>query len=1386
VKNRLLGLIILFIVLQCSYTKAFDETIKIDNYSYKDGLTTSTLVYSYKDSRGFLWLCSTNGLFRFDGYSFRNINTLTNDFQNCGTLCVTEDNEQNLWIGTSGKGLIFYDTHTEKLISVRLSSDNNIKVNSILFYGNKIILATNIGLVIANKPQKVNNKDILQAQVLLPFPLYRNSQDNVINQLYAAPGSDMVWVGTNGALYVLNSENLSLSRIESYFQNSIRSLSGYLDKIVVGSWDGGIFAVNPKTAKLDNDDYIRNINTVVGDKRVKTVLFDNQNRCWVATFGFGLFVFEKTTGGNVTYTNYRNDEKQQEYLKSDFINQMYLDNSGIIWLSMNQPALSKVYFQKSSINYYNFLKNNNNDKFKEILTVYPSVDRQKVWVTTNGSGIYLFDISTNSYKQFNSSSPELQLQNNDISFCYQDKTGNLWIVYRRIGLYVVPANAAKKLIGGGSHPTCKPIDANPLVSYNMIANSYITMFYADSQNRLWIGAWGSLYIINFDRDFENARNTTELVSQSKTNCIYLDQDQTHIHFPISPVLTIAEMEKHKFLVGTMDAGIIEFTETSPNRFDGKLLDISQKLPSSNINHIFRDSRQNIWIATISGLCCWNPKTNSFRVVGIKDGIASEIIYNILEDKRQNIWVSTSYGISKINTNDFTVSNFFYTEREKINQYIPNAAALISNGTVCFSTNEALAAIDPATTENSRHYAPIYFTDIKIDNKTVVPLEKYSGTRVLESGINESKTITVPYNHTLRLEFAALSYSDPERVTYKYRMGDNSEWIILNSNQRSLSLPNMKSGKYKLHIMLANCTYDKQGRSVVIIYLPPFWQSKPAFVIYFALLLLIFLIYRRLTIQRVIQQSIIEKERYERKKLQELDKMKTEFFSNISHEFRTPLSLIINPLEKLAKDGELTSKNKEKVNLILKSSNRLLKLVNELMDFSKIEKQLMIPEFQLNDIVSFTREVCGVFGNMADSMNIDFRLNSAIESMYIPMDKRMIEKVMYNLLSNAFKFTPSHGVIMVGLAKQTLDDLEYVKISVINTGEGIAAENLTKVFDRYYQVNNVQNRNMEGTGIGLSLVKSFVELHHGKVEVKSERNLETSFEVYLPANQEVFQTNTEVLQANTLPDNDVEISPELSAKMQSQYSVLLVEDEEDIRQYIVDELSADFKISTARNGAEGIELATDLIPDLIITDVMMPEVSGIELCKTLKNQIITSHIPIIILSAKTTVNEQIEGLEMGADVYMIKPFSMEHLKTQIIRLIHFKESVYSRYLNGTTLIPQGGTTTSLDEEFMKKIIDFIEKHLTNTDLNVDQLAASVSLSKVQTYRKIKAISGQSIVEFIRTVRLKKAAGLISERNLSFAEIAYETGFSSPSYFTKCFHDHFGKTPSEYAEQNQSRS
>jgi signal transduction histidine kinase/ligand-binding sensor domain-containing protein/DNA-binding response OmpR family regulator len=1354
-------------------------SIKIEDYSYKDGLTTSGVFNALKDSKGFLWLCTMNGLFRFDGYSFRNINTIIKDNLNSVVFCITEDIDHNFWVGTT-TGLFYYDTRTERLYSIRTSLNKNFFCHQILISKNRIWVASSSGLLLINYQKTFNPDTILQAQILLPDSMHeRTTQDNIINVLYYTSGSQSLWVGTNGALYELNIKNLVFKTINSFSQNSIRGISKYNNGIIVSSWDGGVFFVNSSKHIKENDSLINEANKIIGDKRVMSAISDSQNHLWVATNGFGLFVFEKSRNGVVSYVNYRNDQKLPENLKSDFINQMYYDNTGIVWLCMNQPALSKVYFQNSNMSYFDFFKQANNNYLREILAINQSIDRNKLWVTSNGDGIYLFDTRSNKFKLYaNNTSKGLRLHNNELVFCYQDRKGNLWIVYRKIGLYVVPSKIVMGYIEGNLNTIFKPVDANLLISKDRRVNSYITTFFEDNAGRFWIGGWGSLYVIDFKHS-----DTDNFLTESTTTCVLSEEIQNKINFPISPVLSILEIKKNQYWLGMFGAGIIQVDEISKNSFSFKQLEINKKLPATSTKFVIKDKSDGIWIGTNSGLCYWNLKTDSFKIITEKNGLSSNNINNIVEDNNSNIWVSTSYGISEIKSKAFSILSFFNTDKEKCNQYINNAGALTSEGLVYFSTNEALVMINPDSVEIRRHDAPLYFTDIKIDNMTVFPLVKYNGTIVIKSNINECKIINVPYNHTLNIEFAALDLKNPKRLLYKYQIGNNNEWILLNSNQRSLSLPNMKHGEYTLNIRLADSQDEKNILSIKLKYLPPFWLSLPALLMYFVVLVLLIFFYRKQAIQKVLQKSIIEKERYERKKLEELDKMKTEFFSNISHEFRTPLSLIINPLEILVKDNKYTEKDKERFNLILKSSNRLLKLTNELMEFSKIEKKLLVPEFQICEIVELVKDICSLFNNLSDSMNIEYKINCPFdEPEEIPIDKGMIEKALFNLLSNAFKYTPVNGVVMVNLTKCIDNEMKYVKISVINTGEGIAKENIMKVFDRFYQVNNVQNHKTEGTGIGLALVKSYVELHDGKVEVKSEPNLETCFDVYLPMKQITFNYSDE--SKTYIPDNilktgslDLEIEKNEN-KPTSHYRLLLVEDEDDIKKFILDELSADFKITTAKNGEEGVNLANEMVPDLIITDIMMPVMSGIELCRILKNQMSTSHIPIIVLSAKTNIAQQIEGLEMGADVYMIKPFSIEHLKIQILRLINFKENIYSRYLKDNTIVPQGTVFTKLDEEFMKKVLAYIEANLSDAGLNVDQIANCVSLSKVQTYRKTKAITGLSIVEFIRTVRLKKAAELVIEKRLNFTEIAFETGFSSLSYFTRCFHDHYGKSPTEF--------
>ncbi|HZY24940.1 MAG TPA: ATP-binding protein, partial [Bacteroidales bacterium] len=1073
-----------------------------------------------------------------------------------------------------------------------------------------------------DEKENIDVNTSFEVKVLWPDPLNKNLQMNVINFIYSQPGSKSLWIGTNSPLYELDPDTYEFKIVNSYNQNSIRWLADYSNgKILASSWDGGVFVVDPVKHILENDLVINEINRIVGDKRVKSAIVDSQNRYWIATFGDGLYIFDKDKNGILRYENYRNEENLPIKLKSNFIDQIFLDSSGIGWLSMAESGLSKIYYRKEYFRYYNFSESDNT-KSKEIHAIKQSSDRNKFWVSFNRNELDLFDSKNYSYRQFTSSSSGLQLQNDKINFTYQDKKGNLWIIYSRIGIYVVPSKFALSLVEGKSIGTIKPVEANALFSSDPRGNSYITNLFDDSKGRLWIERWGDAYILEYLNDFVNSTTYEQLLANSKITQIYSELNKEQINFTISPVSAMVEVRENVYWLGTRNKGVIEIEELSNHKFIGKELDINEKLPSNYINCFYKDINRNLWIGTNSGLCYLSD--NKLQILNVKNGLCSESINSITEDDNHDIWISTSYGISKISSKDLSIQNFYNSDNAKLNQYINGAVAASTARNIWFSTNESLVTFNTDSIQNYQISAPVYFTDLKINNQIIIPSEKYLGMHIIDNEANLSDVINVPYGSTLNIEFAALDYLNPEKILYKYKIGNNSEWIILSRGQRTLNLPNTNPGEYNLSIMVVNSSAISGLKSVNIHNLPPFWLSKMAYSIYLMVVLALLFTFRKLVIQKTMQKSLVEKERYERKKIEELDKMKSEFFSNISHEFRTPLSLIINPLEKLVNEDNLSIKDKDRIRLVLKSSNRLLKLTNELMDFSKIEKKLLKPDFQLCEIVSMTNEISSLFNNLADLMSIELKVNHSFDHLELPIDRGMVEKMIFNLLSNAFKYTSVNGVVMINLSKSSEAETEYVKISVINTGEGISQENLSKVFDRYFQINNVQNKNVAGTGIGLALVKSFVELHNGKANVKSEPNLETCFDIYLPVIQADFNRNSEVSPAihkksfrNTKITED---SENLSPKQNYGLRILIVEDEEDIRNYILEELSSDYKVLSANNGEEGLIIANETIPDLIITDVMMPVLSGIELCKKLKNQVITSHIPIIILSAKTETNQ----------------------------------------------------------------------------------------------------------------------------------------------------------------------
>lgn len=1349
--------------------KGLCNELVLTEYSYRDGLTTNIVNSTFRDSKGFLWISSINGLYRFDGYNFHKINT-QDKLLNGEVLSVYEDKAQNLWICSAKKGIIFYNTHSDEIFPLRLNIKLSYSINKICLLRNKVWLASDSGLIVFDQEKNYTKDKIYSAKIILPEPSNAADQRNKITYFYASADSTTLWIGTNGGLFFLNTDNFVLKGIHSHPQNAVRTIIPYHDKILVGSWDGGVYLVNPQTYLLEKNEDIVWLNKFLIRKRVISACYDSENQLWIGTYGDGLYRFNIQEKSYI-YLSYQEKKEQHLRLKSDVINHIQYDKSGILWVSMNQPALTKIYHKKGNIKIYDIESYFTKKSFEISSMVRSNIFENNVWIGTNRSGLIRYDFTRHKLFHYSADgNTQLKLPSNEISFIYEDQQGNLWIVHRLIGLYIVPAQMLAQLSSSGK--IIKPIEANILFG-NSWNNSYITSFYEDSKGRLWLGLWGGLYVLDLNKNLKNAKNEHELKERCCAHCIFSDVSPELMPFPISPTQAIVEVGKNRYFIGTRDEGIIEITEKG-NSFSARIAkDINQLLPSDFVRCFYKTNDNDLWIGTNAGVCLYNIKTRKLEHWDENDGLSSNNVNHILADSRNNIWLSSSYGITKLTATNFQVKNYiFETEKNSYNYLISSAYAKLANNFMNFSTNKAIISFHPDSLNDSINTLPFLFTNIKINNEAINPNMRINGRQIISSNVNECNKINVPYKTNLTLEFAALDFHNSDKIRYKYKM-NSSDWISLDRNQRSISFYNQNPGEYTLQIMALHPTGYKTFRTVKLLFLPPWWKTGWAYTLYGLIFIILFISYRNLIVNRIRQQAKIEQEQFERLKIEELDKLKTNFLTNISHEIRTPLSLIINPLETLVKDPDLSSDAKNKIAITLKNSYRLVKLTNELSDFTRIEKEIIQPDFKQYNFIETIKDAYNSFSPLAVSTHIDFQLYCSFDELYMCYDKAMIEKVIFNLLSNAFKFTPKYGAVIIEVARAEQQGKHYAKVSVTNTGSTIPQDKLEKIFDRFYQIDSAQH----GLGIGLSIVKSFVEMHQGTIRVRSAGS-ETCFDVLIPtdilpnAEENVDKPHVE-LSAQEISSYN---SPTDTKKL---YKVLIIEDDEEIRKYIMSELANAYKTFGAADGEEGLRIATNIMPDIIITDIVMPGIDGIEVCQRLRNDISTSHIPIIILSAKSSTNQQIEGLNAGANMYLVKPFNIYILKNQVDRLIQLKESIHRKILKEAEVIPEDAIENDLDKQFIDKVLQYIEHNMSNSNLSVDELAHHVCLSKVQLYRKVKAITGLSVIEFIMSVRLKTAARLILQNNMSYAQIAYETGFSSPSYFTKCFREHFGKTPSEYA-------
>jgi signal transduction histidine kinase/DNA-binding response OmpR family regulator/streptogramin lyase len=888
----------------------------------------------------------------------------------------------------------------------------------------------------------------------------------------------------------------------------------------------------------------------------------------------------------------------------------------------------------------------------------------------------------------------------------------------------------------------------------------------DSKGNLWIGSYGDgLY--QFD-----------IVSQTWTRH-YLE-DGTSSQLANNWINYLLQDKNGLLWIGTYKG--LSCFDIEKNTFTSFTMDNS-RLPGNVIYALKEDRNGLLWIGTDNGLANLNIQTKEMRVFNTEDGLSGIIVCAIEQDDENNIWLSTHSGISKYSQSGNRYTNYYTSDGLQGAEYTRGAAFKSADGALYFGGINGITTFYPQDIHDKKEELNVFINHFYLSGKPVFSGQKSGRWEVFNRPLLEDPDINLAsQDNGFSLEFSTLEYNNPDGISYYYRLENfDAGWVVNPPGNNRITYTNLSPGKYKLHFY-AGDKENKSQEKVIRITIHPSWYQT-VWIKWGYLLLLLFLTY---SVYLYIKSKVQHKNEILRMEhAEQISEAKLQFFTNISHEIRTPMTLILGPLEKLLN----TNKNPEiqqSYLLIYRNAQRILRLINQLMDMRKFDRGQMRLRARETDMVGFVEDVMKSFDYSAKNKNIRFTFHHEMPALKVWIDINNFDKILFNILSNAFKFTPENGEIDVFLTARAND----FEIKVADSGIGIKEEDMERIFDRFYQVETEDRLSNYGTGIGLHLTRSLVELHHGTIRAFGRTDRSGAiFTVTVPLGAaHLHPGELENIQVQTVPEKKEEVIPqeeenpeETPNKAKTGYRVLIVEDDKEINNYIKNELKEQYKIHQAYNGKEGLDHVLKAKPDLIITDLMMPEMDGISLSKKIKSNVNTEHIPIIILTAKTLEEDQLKGLETGADVFMVKPFNPEVLKSTVANLLSNRERLKGKFHTQSDGKIEKVQIKSANDSLMERILKIINENIGNPDLTVEMLSTEAGMSRVHLHRKLKELTNQSSRDFIRNIRLTQAAELLQNKNLSVSDVAYAVGFSTLSHFSSSFKEFYGMSPKEYVEK-----
>ena len=1346
--------------------------------SIDQGLSCSNVEYITEDSLGYMWFGGPQGLNRYDGYEVRNYYSSLHDSTSIPEnqiLSLYCDVRGYLWVGTRD-GIARYNYAQDNFERYNYyeegSNDYNLGLVTYITEDthDNLWFSSQSGTFFRYNKQENRflRGEIQIHETLQVKSFYFDKQD-----------SDLLWIGTNIGLirYQLKSGNYQIFEFsnndeENLLSKNIHCILPKENCLWLGVYRVGFVKFDKKSGEFSVFSMeTEGSNYILGGTK------DSQGNIWFATAG-GLYLWDP---GNQKFHSYTYSEAGDNGLTATGVATIYEDRNHNYWVGMSFGGVNYSWGLEN-FRSYSIAPNYERNLPEERINSMFLDNKDQLWCLYS-SGIEVFDRKNMRHlKGFVESSEDpYSLGEGTIWTAVQDAEDRIWVTTYTGGLQQYLPEKDIFI----SYP-------NVLEGEGKEIGQDIRDIFVDQNGDLWLTLHGNGFS-RFDPEtgeFHNYRVDKSRDYLDWTYCIHVDR-------------------KKNIWVGTT-SGLFKFDENVSNRKEYYLdKNDSTSLSYNNVNTIFEDSGQNIWIGTSRGLNLYVPEIDGFKRISIECGLENDNICAIEEDDRGNLWVSTRGGgiftfspEQWIEEGTFNYRQFDKSDGLQSDEFAPGASLKDDKGYLFFGGVNGFTVFHPDSIRKNPHAPQVLISEVSLFDEVIFPSSN-SPLEVKTDSLSMGKELVLNYDqNVLALKFTAFNYRQPEKNEYLYTMeGFDNRWYSASENREAV-YTNLPPGDYVFKVRASNNdgVWSNDQAEMDITVLPPWWQTawfRFLLVFFFVGVLYAFFLWRVKAIKRqrnFLEKMVnkktaqLEKQNKEIKEMSErvheADQSKIRFFMNISHEFRTPLSLILGPLNNLLGDGDLSDFHKRQLQFINRSAHRLMRLINQLLDMQKVDMQKLTLRVSEVDVVDFMRSIFHLFEFNAREKGIiyTFSFKGIDKGQRQWLDIDALEKIIYNLLSNAFKHTLQGGEVNVAVTLRN----ERLFLTVKDSGAGIPPEKIDHIFDRYFTRNSFGGSN-DGIGIGLTLVKELVKLHKGTIDVNSEVGKGTEFLIELPAGRSDFQdedfiSEDEVKERLTTNTPAAIIREQNTEASHSQWKVLLIEDDEDLLHFLKNDLKNSFQLQTAINGDEGWRMARKFKPDLIVSDLMMPVMDGMELCQKIKGDDALGHIPFILLTAKSGSNDIISGYSVGADDYITKPFNSEVLRARIMNLLESRKKLRKRFDNFADIKLSTEEGNHEEEKFLDDVINYIEKNISNSSLGHKEICTDLGVSKTKLYSKVGELTGYSINIFIRIVRLKRAAILLENADFSVSEVAYQVGFNDPNYFSKCFKEHFKVSPRDYVPGN----